>query len=258
MKPRFSLLALLFASQLPLSAGEPVIRAVWVQQLSGDPDPYAAGSTFSLMARELPSPPRPLLPGPGNFSRPLLASDGNTVYYTDRHATASPDAGMVYAPEIFSVPFGGGEPQKLGQGMAAAVWKSPEGVEFIYALTSLQASRRPGLTGELLVRFRPATPDDREIMWSESAAGVDNFQLSRDGTGAAGLFPWPQAGLADLVAHTSSVLGQGSFPSLVPDNSYALTLLDGDRRRLRFFVPGVEPGWELQPAQLLPQQAGEI
>ena len=39
-------------------AQSPAPRAVWVQQISGEPDPYAAGGTFRLMARELPGPPR--------------------------------------------------------------------------------------------------------------------------------------------------------------------------------------------------------
>ncbi len=249
---------LLASFLLPLTAfaQTPGARAVWVQQVSGEPDPYAAGGTFRLMARELPGPPRVLLAGPGNFSRPLLSADGRDVYYTNRHAAAG-ESGTAYAPEMFSVPFAGGEPKKLGAGMAVAVWPEADG-EYIYALNSLQTSRRPALTGEMLMRFNPATPDDREIMWTESPLGADNFQLSRDGMRAAGLFPWPQAGLADMDVRTFAPLGQGSFPGMAPDNSYAVTILDGDRRRLRVYVPGVEPGWDLLPAQSLPQQGGEI
>ena len=232
------------------------IRGVWVQQVSGEPDPYATGSGFRLMARELPGPARVLLEGPGNFSRPLLSTDGATVYYTDRHAAAG-ENGTAYAPQMFALPFAGGAPKKLGTGMAVAVWQDADG-EYIYALSALQTSRRGALTGEKLVRFHPATPDEREIMWTESPLGADNFQLSRDGRRAAGLFPWPQAGLADMDARTFRPLAQGSFPGLAPDDSYALTVLDGDRRRLRIFVPGVEPGWDVLPAQSLPQQAGEI
>lgn len=251
------LLALSFAPLSLVPAADVPLRAVWLQQLSGDADPYGAGNHFALMARELPGEARALQAGPGNFSRPLLSADGNTVYFTDRRGTAS-DAGTVYAPEIFAVPFAGGAPRSLGTGMAVAVWKSPEGPEYLYALTSLQSSRRPGLTGEILVRFEPAKPEEREIVWTESAVGVDNFQLSRDGKRAAGQFPAPHAGVADMEGRTFRVLGQGSFPSLAPDDSYALALLDGDRRRLRMFVPGVEPGWDLQPAQQLPQQSGQI
>ena len=238
-------------------AQQPAVRAVWVQQTGGDPDPRAAGTGFRLMARELPGEARVLLPGPGNFSRPLLSADGAMVYYTDRRATAG-ESGTAFAPEMFAVPFAGGAVRKLGTGMAVAVWRAPDGTEFVYALTSLQTSRRPGLTGELLVRFQPATPDEREIMWTESPLGADNFQLSRDGTRAAGLFPWPQAGLANLDERNFAPLAQGSFPVLAADDSYALGVLDGDRRRLRMFVPNVEPGWELLPAQSLPSQAGEV
>jgi len=254
---RCSLLLLLVSSPFTLRAQDPVIRAVWIQQTAGDPDPRAAGSQFRLMGRELPGEPRVLLPGPGNFSRPLLSADGATVYYTERHATPG-ETGTAYAPEILAVPFTGGEPRKLGSGMAVAVWRDPGGKEFLYALTSLQTSRRPALTGELLVRFDPASPDEREIMWPDSPLGADNFQLSRDGTRAAGLFPWPQAGLASMEEKNFAPLAQGSFPVLAADDSYALGVLDGDRRRLRFFVPNVEPGWELLPAQSLPSQGGEV
>lgn len=190
---------------------------MWVEQLSGEPDAHAGGNEYRpLMARELPAAARIVRPGPGNFTRPLLSADGNTIYYTDRHAAPSPEAGTAYAPEMFAVPFTGGEPRKLGTGMAVTVWKSPEGREYIYALTSLQSSRRPGLTGELLVRFHPETPDEREIMWSESALGADNFQLSRDGTRAAGLFPWPQAGLADMAARQFRRDRTGKLPLSCP------------------------------------------
>ena len=256
MKPCLAALLLIPLAR-PALAQEPVIHAVWVQQLSGEPDPRAAGNTFRLMARELPGEPRVLLAGPANFSRPLLSADGQTVYYTDRKASAG-ETGTAYAPEMFAVPFAGGEPRRLGTGMAVAVWRATDGQEFIYAVSGLQTSRRPGLTGEMLIRFQAATPDDREIMWTESPLAVDNLQLSRDGTRAAGLFPWPQSGLANMTERNFAPLAQGSFPILAADDSYALGVLDGDHRRLRLFVPNVDPGWELLPAQSLPAQGGEI
>ncbi len=254
---RLLLLVSFFAPAFPLLAAEPVTRAVWVQQVEGEPDPRAAGNQFRLMAREFPGEARVVLAGPDNFTRPLLSADGNTIYFTDRNATPG-ETGTAYAPEIFAVPFAGGEPRSLGSGMAVAVWRSPEGKEFVCAFTSLQTSRRPALTGEILVRFEPDKPEEREILWTETALGADNFQLSRDGTRAAGLFPWPQAGLANLEEKNFAPLAQGSFPVLAADDSYALGLLDGDRRRLRLFVPNVEPGWELLPAQSLPSQGGEV
>lgn len=247
------------AQSVPAAAANPAIRAVWVQQLSGEPDSRGQGSSFRLMASEIPASPAPrvLLAGPQNISRPLLSADGSTVYFTNRNATTTGE-GIAYQPEIFGIPFSGGEPTKLGSGMAVAVWRAPDVSEFLYALSTLQTSRRPGLTGDILVRFHPEKPDDREIVWTTTPLGADNFQLSRDGTRAAGLFPWPQAGLADMNSQTFSALAQGSFPSLAPDDSYALFVLDGDRRRLRFFVPAVDPGWDLQPTVLLPRKDGEI
>src|SRR5688572_2353080 len=66
--PRTLLLFLMLVHLL--KAQQPAIRAVWVQQLSGEPDPYAGSAHFRLMARELPAPARILRPGPGNFTRP--------------------------------------------------------------------------------------------------------------------------------------------------------------------------------------------
>ena len=108
---------------------------------------------------------------------------------------------------------------------------------------------RPGaagrLEGEKLLRFLPASPDEREIIWTATPVGAEQFQMSRDGRRAVGLFPFPKAGLANLTDQTLSPLAAGGWPAGASDDSYATAILDGSRRRLRCVAPNLDPGWEL-------------
>ena len=231
--------------------GQAAWRAVWVES-----DPDAPGGAGRIMSREVGKPARPLtgkdLPG----TRPLISADGNTVFFSSLRQESGPD-GTSYDPLIFSVPFAGGEGKELSPGLALAV--RPEGnTSAIYALASLQTGKKPVPTGDMLIKFLPETPGDREIIWAESSVSADNFQLSRDGRRAGGMFPWPQAGLANLEEDTFIPVAQGSFPALCPDDSCALAMLSPDRRKIRIFAPGVTPDWELDPAAHLPDKKAAL
>jgi len=67
---------------------------------------------------------------------------------------------------------------------------------------------------------------------------ADNFQLSADGTRAAGLFPWPDGGVADLEAGTWQRHGRGCWASMCPDNSYRFWIFDGAHRHVILHAPG--------------------
>ncbi len=187
---------------------------------------------------------RSLTPQPADYARPLFAVDGSTVVYTRLHATAQ-DGKFSYTPEILLQPWDG-VPRSLGKGMAVAFWKDPvSGKPWIYAVETLLPGQVQRLTGEKLLRFHPDQPDEREIIWTATTLGTEQFQLSRDGRRAAGVFPFPKAGLADLTNQTFTSLAAGSWPAGASDDSYAAAVLDGSRRRLRFFAPNLDPGWEL-------------
>ncbi len=236
------------STELAAATGQRAVRLVWSESPAADP----LGTSTRQVLRGWDSVRGTTLQSisstSGNYSRPLLSSDGRSIYYTDRRASTDSSGTKEYDPEIFTIPFTGGTPQSLGRGFAVAV-RQDAGQDWIYALSTLRSSKRELLSGDRLVKFTRDKPGDREIVWSASELGVD-CQVSRDGTQASGLFPWPQAGRADLATHTLSMTGHGTTPTLAPDDSYAQALLDGTRKRLRFFIPQVEPGWEVDCAAL--------
>ena len=179
-----------------------------------------------------------------DYARPLLNHDGSALVYTRLHASAQGEK-TAYAPEIILQPWDG-PARVLGPGMAVAWWRDPaDGKAYIYALESLLPGSPGRLAGEKLWRFLPAAPEDREIIWTASPLGAESLQISRDGHRAAGLFPFPKAGLANLTDQTLVPLVAGGWPAGASDDSYAAAVLDGSRRRLRFSAPNLDPGWEL-------------
>ena len=187
---------------------------------------------------------RALTPNAADYARPLLSGDGKTILYTRLH-TQQDGEKTTYAPEIILQPWGGA-PRSLGPGMAVDLGLDPDtGREYIYATETLLPGNPLRLTGEKLLRFLPDKPDEREIIWTATPIGTEQFQLSRDSRRAAGCFPFPKAGIADLTTQTFTTLAAGSWPAGAPDDSYAAAILDGSRRRLRFFAPNLDPGWEL-------------
>ena len=217
------------------------VRLVWLEQ--ADPAKsgrqlFAYGSADGLGLRSVPDVT-------GDLARPLLTSDGESIVFTKLNARPG-DGKTVYAPEIFIRPWAGGAAKSLCPGMAVDLWRDPsDNKEYVYAVEHLLSGTTPRLTGEKLLRFLPVTPQEKEIIWTATTLGTDQFQLSADGRRAAGLFPFPKAGIADLTNQTLTPLPAGAWPALAADNSYAAALLDGSRRRLRVFAPNLDPGWEL-------------
>ena len=248
---------------IALLAASPVmaIEAVTMEALTGGRPwklAWLAGNGDQLMVLDPSGEPRELLSGRGRLAKPLISADGSSVVVTRLAVTEGTD-GNSLDPEILSIPWTGGTARSLGSGMAIAIWPgtTPES-PFVYAFAALSATKRGALTGETIVRFHPAKPEEREIIWSERSASPDNFQLSRDGSRACGLFPWPQAGLADLTSQKWTGVGHGSWPTLAPDDSYAMLLLDGSRKQLRCYVPQVDPGWKLNLAEMPTLSGGGI
>jgi len=187
---------------------------------------------------------RCLTADPADYARPLISADGKSVIYTRLHAVWQGERAS-YSPEVIQQPWNG-PARRLGPGMAVDLWRDPvSGSESIYAVETLLPGSPLRLTGEKLLRFLPDKPEDREILWTATPLGTEQFQISRDGNRAAGCFPFPKAGLADLTQQTVTPLAAGAWPAGASDDSYAAAVLDGSRRRLRFFAPNLDPGWEL-------------
>lgn len=243
-----------------LTGGKP-LRAVWLEDTAPEGAPLAR-RVFAFNTGDTQGI-RPLGTESGDLARPLISPDGQAVVFTRLGMTKTEASGgggsgtgngegFAFAPKILWQPWDGGPAKTLGDGMAVEVWKNPaDGAAYIYAVRTLQpttAAAQLRLNGETLVRFRVDKPESQEIVWTETPLNAEQFQLSRNGQRAAGAFPFPKAGLANLDNQTFTPLAPGGWAALAPDDSYAAAVLDGSRKRLRCFAPNTTNGWELTPA----------
>ena len=81
-------------------------------------------------------------------------------------------------------------------------------------------------------RFPIDEPEARTVAWNSAPVSIDNFQVSSDGRFAAGMYPWPEAGVADLHTKTLKKLGQGCWPALTTARGVLYWYFDGAHRNL--------------------------
>ncbi|MDB6134610.1 MAG: hypothetical protein JWM59_2853 [Verrucomicrobiales bacterium] len=226
-----------------LAAGRPV-SAVWLEETSVKKGAPPARQLFVYRTADQKGIHRLGVEG-GDLARPLVSPDGKGVVLTRLGMTRN-DSGFSFAPQVLWQGWDGSASKPLGVGMAVELWTNPaDGTTMVYAVETLQPSAQLRLTGEKLVRFRTDKPEDREIIWTETPLNAEQFQISRDGRRAAGAFPFPKAGLANLETQTFTSPAPGAWAALASDDSYALAVLDGTRKRLRCFAPNMDRGWEL-------------
>ena len=223
-------------------------RVVWARDFGEGKDTFANGRELQLMGLDTrePNGERELVPGRGNFSRPLLSPDGATVIFSRREATGQGDAAK-WQSSIHAVDWQGGPPRRLRDGYAVEVWRDPDkGLVWIYALTTLRDGIGANPEGSRLFRFRTDDPGSaEEMIWEHGLINGDNLQLNRAGTAASGLIPWPNAGTFDFTSGRFIRYRNGCWPSLAPDDSGVLWVFDGTHENLRVFLPGVEGSWRV-------------
>ncbi len=200
-------------------------KVVWITQ-EGRVDTYARGDKHQLWGIDsIDGTAKAILSIPGSYHRPLISPDGKQIIYSDRVE------GVIYA-----VDWDGTNRRLLGAGAAASFWTDPAtGVVYVYA----QAAS--GQTVSPIVRFPFHSPEEREEIWNVTPVEVltpGSFQLSRDGTRAASVFPWPNSGIAlldegDLIKHRD-----GCWPGMAPDNSHMYWTFDGSHKILFLHRPG--------------------
>jgi hypothetical protein len=83
-------------------------------------------------------------------------------------------------------------------------------------------------------------------VWDQTDISLDNFHVSDDGRRAAGLFPWPYAGIADLSTRTMTPLGIGCWTSLAPDDSAMAWFFDGPHRNLIMQDTKAGANWQVR------------
>jgi len=161
----------------------------------------------------------------GNYRRPLITPDGEGVVYSD-HLTN----------RMHFIQWKGSGRKNLGTGIALDVWEDPKtGKTWIYFAPNSELS-----TGQTkapsVSRFPLDKPEAREPVWNSSEVGLDNFHVSKDGKTFTALFPWPQAGVADIAAGTWKKVLRGCWPSQAPDGSGVVWVFDGPHQNVNFFA----------------------
>ena len=173
-------------------------RLVWVQDQSDrQDDTLARGGKLRLMGVDSRDGrgERALRPAIQNFAKPLLTPDGSAVVYSDH-----------FAGKVFVVDWQTGESRELCAGFALDVWADPvTGATWVY--TATRGKPRENFIYRQVRRMRIDGAAKGELVWDATQVGPDNFQLSADGLRAAGEFPWPDAGVADL-ARASGTSGR--------------------------------------------------
>ena len=198
-------------------------RIVWARDAGDGHDAFAGGDTFKLMGLDTHDGrgEREILATPSNYAKPLVTPRGGRVVFTNRRTD-----------KTFVVNWDGSNLREITAGWAADVWLEPAtGVEWVYVRTG-SGNATP------IVRYQIDKPDVREPVWDKTPVDIDSFQLSADGTRAAGMFPWPESGVAELPGKTLKIYGKGCWTALAPDNSCRFWHLDGSHRNLILFDAG--------------------
>ncbi len=209
-------------------------RVVWVQEQGKGTDTFALGENFKLMGYDSRDGKneRPLLPETGNFYKSFFTPDGQQVVVSNRRLH-----------EIYLVDFDRGRKKKLGKGIAVDVWQDPStNTVWVYALAG-DGPENMYFTTHPLIRFPLERPEQREKVWDKTPLSWSNFDLSRDGKFAGGLFPWPNAGILLVEKNKWKQYGKGCWTALSPDNSAILWVFDGLHRNLNFVNPFTAQFW---------------
>lgn len=211
-------------------------RIVWVQDQSpSSSDTLARGKQLRLMGfdNEDGRGERAILETPRNYSKPLLTPDGQRVVYSDQTAQ-----------KVYVVDFDGSNKQLVCDGYALDVWTDPkESVVWVYVAKAVGDVDDFRLRN--VRRVQLANPKVIQSVWDGTQISPDNFQLSADGTQAAGEFPWPDGGIVDLTNKKWQKRATGCWSSLAPDNSGVSWVFDGLHRNLQLFSPGNSRGWSI-------------
>jgi hypothetical protein len=206
-------------------------RIVWVQ---GDgTDPFAAGEHLILMGFDTDDGrgERVILGTRRSYVKPLLTPRGNRIVFSSR-----PDPGP---PEIFVVAWDGSGVRRLAPGFALAVWQDPAtGREWVYA-----GRDHRKYDFATVVRFPLDDPNQQELVWNKTPVSGDTFQVSPDGRLAGGLFPWPEAGVAELPNRGWRRLGEGCWTALADVGRPLFWYFDGAHRNLTVVELPTERRW---------------
>ena len=210
-------------------------RVVWVQD-AGDGADYNSGrpqQTLMGFDNGDGRGERSILGTVSNYAKPLITPSGDRVVFSNRQDQS-----------IYIVDWEGIGLRRLTDGFALEVWQDPAtGVEWVYS--GLDEANTRATSYHTIRRHRLDEPSDGELVWDEAPVSEDNFQLSFDGRQTSGLFPWPHVGLADLINHEWTKLGEGCWTGLAPHGPELAWYFDGSHRNLTLVELTSDARWQV-------------
>ncbi len=155
-----------------------------------------------------------------NFIKPRLTSDGERIVVSTNV--------MPGPPEIFVVNWDGTGFRKLADGFALTLWRHPaDGADWVYV-----GSESQQFDFAKVERFPIDAPEQRELVWDTSLVSIEGFNVSPDGRLAGGLFPWPDAGVAELPNGTFTKFGEGCWTGFTFARGPLFWYFDGAHRNV--------------------------
>lgn len=171
--------------------------------------------------------PRVVVAEPGEYEAPMFVPDGETVLVTDRKAK-----------RILAAGWKTGAVRTVREGYLADVWRDPAGGRTWIYFKERYRWDDADTKAEPLFRAPLDDPSASVTVWNSSVIEGHGFQVSGDGRRAAGLFPWPEGGMADLAAGTWAKVASGCWTSISPDDSGRMWVFSGTHRHVQMLDPG--------------------
>ena len=200
-------------------------------------DPFAAGDQLVLMgfSTEDGKGERVILGKRQSYVKPLLTPRGDRIVFSTR-----PQGG---GPEVFIVAWDGSGLTRLAKGFALAVWENPTGgVPWVYVGSG---NKDKSYDFPTVSRFPIDAPSKTEVVWNKTLVSADTFQLSADGRFAAGLFPWPHAGVAELPNKSLEPLGEGCWTAMTTARGPIAWYFDGAHRNVTLVDVRTKKRWTI-------------
>lgn len=218
------------AAEIRKFTGAPT-RIVWVQ--SDGTDPYAAGDQLVLMGLDTEDNrgERVILGNKQSYVKPLLTPKGTRIIFSTRPQGPG--------PEVFIVNWDGSGLKKLGKGFALTTWSNPvDESEWVFVGTD-----NTGYDFATVSRFPIDDPSKTEVVWNQTRVSGDTFQVSADGRFAGGLFPWPNAGIAELPNKSWEKIGEGCWTAMATARGPMFWYFDGSHRNLTVVDTRTKKRW---------------
>jgi len=208
-------------------------RVVWMRDVADNRGTRGETENYRLMGYDSRDGRgvRKILGARGNYFRPLLTPDGRRVVFS-----------KFGAREVWVVDFDGTNLRRVGDGIAAALWRDPvTGVTWVYGASAP--------AGAPLVRYPLDDPSKVETVWAKTpvtAVMPGNLQLSADGLKMAANLPWPVSGLAQLPDGAWVQTDRGCWPAIAPDHSYLSWTFAGSHRHLHMHDAWGNRDWKVK------------